>query len=117
MINKVLVSGVQRSTVKHIHVSLLFQILLFSFRSLQNTEQGSLCHRASLGTRMVKHLPAMWETWFQSLGWGDPLKKGMAIYSSSLTWGIPWSEEAGGYSPWGRKESDVTEHEILKSPL
>ena len=77
MINKVLVSGVQRSTVKHIHVSLLFQILLFSFRSLQNTEQGSLCHRASLGTKMVKHLPAMWETWFQSLGWEDPLEKGM----------------------------------------
>ena len=33
----------------------------------------------------------------------------MAIHSSSLTWGIPWSEEAGGYSPWGRKESDTTE--------
>ena len=51
----------------------------------------------------------MQETWVQSLGWGDPLKKGMAIYSNSLTWGIPWSEEAGGYSPWGRKELDTTE--------
>ena len=58
---------------------------------------------------MVKNLPAMQETWVQSLGWGDALNKRMAIHSSSLTWGIPWSEEAGGYSPWGRKESDTTE--------
>ena len=33
----------------------------------------------------------------------------MATHSSILTWRIPWTEESGGYSPWGRKESDMTE--------
>ena len=34
----------------------------------------------------------------------------MATCSSILTWKIPWTEEPGaGYSPWGRKESDMTE--------
>ena len=33
----------------------------------------------------------------------------MAIHSSILAWEIPQTEEPGGYSPWGRKESDTTE--------
>ena len=37
---------------------------------------------ASLVAQMVKNLPTMWETWVQSLGWEDPLEKGMAIHSS-----------------------------------
>ena len=45
---------------------------------------------------MVKHLPAMWDTWVQSLGWEDPLEKGMAMYSSILAWRIPWTEGSGG---------------------
>ena len=45
--------------------------------------------------QMVKNPPAMWETWVRSLGWGDPLKKGIAAYSSILAWEIPWAEEAG----------------------
>ena len=52
---------------------------------------------------------AMQETWVQSLGWEDPLEKGMATHSSILAWRIPWTEEPGGLSPWGRKESDPTE--------
>ena len=44
---------------------------------------------------MVKNLPAMWETWVQSLGWEDPLEKGMATHSSILAWTIPWTEELG----------------------
>ena len=44
----------------------------------------------------VKNLPAMWETWFWSLGWEDPLEKGMATQSSILAWRIPWTEEPGG---------------------
>ena len=51
----------------------------------------------------------MQETWFWSLGWEDPLEKGMAIHSSILAWRIAWTEEPGGYSPWGRKKSDTTE--------
>ena len=43
---------------------------------------------------MVKRLPTMRETWVQSLGWGDPLEKKMAIHSSTpLAWKIPWTEE------------------------
>ena len=39
---------------------------------------------ASLVAQMVKNLPAMWETWVQSLGWEDPLEESMAIHSSIL---------------------------------
>ena len=45
--------------------------------------------------QMVQNLPAMWETWVQSLGQEDPLEKGMATHSSILAWRIPWTEEAG----------------------
>ena len=37
----------------------------------------------------VKNLPAMQETWVQSLGWEDPLEEGMATHSSILAWRIP----------------------------
>ena len=48
-------------------------------------------------------------TWVQFLGRDDPLEKGMAIHSSILARGIPWTEEPVRlYSPWGRKESDLT---------
>ena len=59
---------------------------------------------------MVKHLPAMRETWVGSLGWEDVLEKEVATHSSTLAWKIPWTEEpAGLYSPWGHKELDMTE--------
>ena len=45
---------------------------------------------------MVKNLPAVRETWVQSLAWEDPLEKGMATHSSILAWRIPWTEELGG---------------------
>ena len=44
---------------------------------------------------MVKNLPAVWETWVQSLGWEDPLEKRTAIHYSILAWRIPWTEEPG----------------------
>ena len=46
---------------------------------------------ASLVARLVKNLPVLWETWVQSLGWGDPLEKGKATHSSILAWRIPWT--------------------------
>ena len=49
---------------------------------------------ASLVTQLVKNPPAMQETWVRSLGWEDPLEKGMATHSSILAWRIPqtvWS--------------------------
>ena len=45
---------------------------------------------ASLVAQVVKNLPTMRETWFQSLGWEDPLEKGKATHSSVLAWRIPW---------------------------
>ena len=44
---------------------------------------------ASLVAQTVKNLPAVRETWVQSLGWEDPLEEGMATHSSILAWGIP----------------------------
>ena len=44
----------------------------------------------------VKNLLAMQETWVQSLGWEDPLEKGMATHSSIPAWRMPWTEEPGG---------------------
>ena len=57
----------------------------------------------------VKHLLATWETWVRPLGWEDLLEKEMATHSSILAWEIPWTEEPGRHSPWGHKESDMTE--------
>ena len=70
---------------------------------------------------MVKNLPAMQETGVRPLGWEDPLEKVMASHSSILAWRISWMEEPGGLSPWGHKESDMTEqlthtHTSLKLP-
>ena len=48
------------------------------------------------GAQRVKRLPAMWETWVQSLGREDPLEKEMATHSSILAWKISWTEEPGG---------------------
>ena len=48
-----------------------------------------------------------------SLGGEDPLKEAMAIHSSILAWKIPWTESLVGYSPWGYKESDKSEHTAL----
>ena len=46
---------------------------------------------ASLVAHLVENLPAMQETWVQSLGWEDSLEKGKAIRSSILAWRIPWT--------------------------
>ena len=68
---------------------------------------------ASLVAQLVKNLPAMQETWVQSLDWEDPLEKGTATHSSILAWRIPWTI----YSPWGHTESHMTERLLLSSPL
>ena len=53
---------------------------------------------ASLVAQMVKNLPAMQEIWVRSLGWEDPLEKGVPTHSSILAWRIP-----GLYSPWSHR--------------
>ena len=58
----------------------------------------------SLVAQLVKNPPAMRETWVQSRSWEDPLEKGKATHS------VFWPGEFQGlYSPWGRKELDMTE--------
>ena len=59
--------------------------------------------------QMIKNLPAVRETWIQSLSWEDPLDEGMATHSSVLAWRIPWTEEPGRLQSLGHKESDMTE--------
>ena len=56
---------------------------------------------ASLLVQTVKNLPAVQETWVQSLGWEDPLEKEMATHSRILAWKIPWTEEPGGLQSMG----------------
>ena len=51
--------------------------------------------------QMVKHLPAMQETWVQSVGEEDLLEKEMAIHSIILAWRIPWTEKPGGPQSMG----------------
>ena len=54
---------------------------------------------------MVKNLPAMWETWVQSLGWEDPLEESTTTHSSILAWRIPMDRGA-----W-----QATAHEVAKT--
>ena len=56
---------------------------------------------AFLVVQMAKNLSAIRETWVQSLGWKDPLEKGMATHSSILAWRIPWTEDPGGLQSMG----------------
>ena len=56
---------------------------------------------ASFVAELVKDLPAMQETWVQSLGWEDPLEKGKATHSSILAWRITWTEEPGRLQSMG----------------
>ena len=57
--------------------------------------------RVSLVAQRLKHLPAMQETWVQSLAQEDPLEKEMATHSSILSWRIPRMEEPGGLQSTG----------------
>ena len=59
--------------------------------------------RASLVSQTVKNLPAMQETWVQSLGQEDPLEKGMATHSRFLPGESHAQRSLAGYSRWGRK--------------
>ena len=60
---------------------------------------------ASLVAQMVKKLAAMQEASVRSLGWGDPLEKGMATHSSMLAWRIPWAEKPGRLQSMGSKRA------------
>ena len=61
-------------------------------RAIDNT----ITEKKNPTNQTVKNMPAMWEIWVQSLGWEDPLEKGMATHSSIPSWRIPWIDEPGG---------------------
>ena len=56
---------------------------------------------ASLVAQQVKNPHAMQETWVQSLGWEEPLEKGMETHSSTLAWKIPWTVGPGRLQSMG----------------
>ena len=51
--------------------------------------------------KTIKNSPITRETWVRSLGWEDPLEKGMATHFSILAWRIPWTENPGGLQYMG----------------
>ena len=57
--------------------------------------------------QMVKNLPAMWETWVLSLGWGDPLEEGMATHCSVLAWRILMDRGAWQVTVYGVAKSQT----------
>ena len=72
---------------------------------------------SSLVAQIAKNVPTKQETRVRSLGQEDPLEKEMATHSSIIACRILWTEETGSYSPWGRKESDMSEWLTLSQPL
>ena len=66
-----------------------------------DSDHSKSCLWASLVAQMVKSLPAVQETWVQSLRQEDPLEKGMANHPSVLAWEIPWTEDPRGLQPMG----------------
>ena len=68
---------------------------------------------APLEAQTVTNLPAMWETWVQSLGREDPLEKRMATQSSTVAWRSPWTEEPGGLWSMGSQRVNTTERLTL----
>ena len=67
----------------------------FTTEDLEPNRSLSWCF-GSLVAQTIKNLPIMWENQVQSLGWEDPLKKGMTTHSSILAWKVTWTVEPGG---------------------
>ena len=74
------------------NLNLLFFLAWKSIRDWPNT---------SLVAQMVKCLSTMQETRVRSLGWEDPLEKEMAVYSRTIAWKVPWTEEPGRLQSMG----------------
>ena len=79
------------------------QTLIISLNCWIRAEDGNKIWLTvvSLVAQRLKRLPAMQETWVQSLGREDPLEKEMATHSGILAWRIPWTEEPGGLQSTG----------------
>ena len=66
-------------------------------------------HRGFPGGSVIKNPPAVQETQVPSLGWEDPLEKGMVTHSNFLPGKFYGQRSLVDYSPWGAKELDLTE--------
>ena len=88
---------------------MLLNKVFIQFFSYQKTDMKYLILKSSafwylpysLVAQAVTSLPALWETWIQSLGQEDPLEKEMATHSSILAWKIPWMEQCGSLQSMG----------------
>ena len=78
-----------------------YGVILLYWTNIYELTCNFIVFRASLVAQMVKHLPAMGETWIQSLGGEDPLEKEMVTYSSIRAWRILWTEEPGRLQSMG----------------
>ena len=84
---------------------------------------ASKTHVGSLVAQTVKNVPAVWETWVQSLGWEDTLEKGMATYSSILAWRIhsmdrgAWQATVHGVAKSQTRLSDSHSHRHICASL
>ena len=81
----------------------------FEVVSLLKTAYIPFTFRASLVAQLVKYPPAIWEPWVRSLGWEDLLEEGMETIPVFLSGESHGQRSLAGYSPWGSKESDMTE--------
>ena len=72
-----------------------------------HTHTHTHTHGASLVAQLVKNLPAMQETWVQSMGWEDPLEEGMATHASILAWRIPMDRGAWWATVHGVAKSQI----------
>ena len=96
------------SSSSSMHIHTFFSNLLFSYGWLN---RAAMLYE--LVAQLVNCLSAMQETQVQSLGWEDPLKKGMATHSSTLAWKIPWTAEPGGLQSMGAKRVE----QVWATPL
>ena len=71
----------------------------------------------SLVSQLVKNLPAMRESWVQSLGWDDPLEKGKSTHVSILAWRIPWTIQSMGVAKSQIRLSDFQFHYVYRCEL
>ena len=95
----------------------LAQVVKARVRSLAFEDLGrwKVTDGASLVAQFAKNLCAVQEILIQSLGWEDPLEKGMATHSSILAWRIPWTEEPGRLQSMGSQR--VRHNLVTNQPL
>ena len=80
-------------------LDLALSSIFYSFR--KQKRRGSKDLSKAREQISSEYLPAVQETWVQSLGWEDPLEKEMATHSGILAWKISWTEKPGGPQSMG----------------